>query len=316
MPLPDFFIAGAPKAGTDLLYYQLDQHPEIFMSPLKEPCFFSTEVRLDNFHPGLRERAERGDAALRRYLDAGAREKRFGGIVAALPDYEILFAGAGNHKRLGEGSVCYLWSATAASEIARALPHARILLVLMDPAERAFRQYLKSLSNGDVAHSFHQHLQLALKEVGSGRSQISPFHPFLAFGEYSSQVQRYLDHFPADQLFISLHEDSQDYAPWFAKVLHFLDVDANFAPPEVDVPSEPHVPKFPRLRHALKTSVGQRVAGCLPEMFRSRLRVRLNREQGAQRLTEEDRSVLIRYYKQDILRLQDMIGRDLSAWLC
>src|ERR1700753_1968803 len=49
--MPTFFIAGAPKAGTDLLYYQLDQHPEIYMSPLKEPNFFAEEIRPENFGP-------------------------------------------------------------------------------------------------------------------------------------------------------------------------------------------------------------------------------------------------------------------------
>jgi hypothetical protein len=47
--LPNFFVVGAPKAGTTSLYHYLDQHPEIYMSAIKEPYFFSTEFRAENF---------------------------------------------------------------------------------------------------------------------------------------------------------------------------------------------------------------------------------------------------------------------------
>src|ERR1700723_2355007 len=107
MPLPNFFIAGAPKAGTDLLYYQLAEHPEVYMSPLKEPCYFSAEIRIENFHPSLRPKAEVAARSLRQYLDAGAPEGRFGGIVSDMRDYQQLFARATSEKAIGEGSVFY-----------------------------------------------------------------------------------------------------------------------------------------------------------------------------------------------------------------
>ena len=40
MPLPDFFVIGAPKAGTTALHAALARHPQLFMSPVKEPKFF------------------------------------------------------------------------------------------------------------------------------------------------------------------------------------------------------------------------------------------------------------------------------------
>jgi hypothetical protein len=47
--LPNFFIAGAPKSGTTSLYHYLGQHPEIYMSPIKEPNYFASEIRLERF---------------------------------------------------------------------------------------------------------------------------------------------------------------------------------------------------------------------------------------------------------------------------
>jgi hypothetical protein len=34
MKVPTFFIVGAPKAGTTSLYAHLDQHPQVYLSPL------------------------------------------------------------------------------------------------------------------------------------------------------------------------------------------------------------------------------------------------------------------------------------------
>src|ERR1700676_1834785 len=130
MTLPNFFIVGAPKAGTDELYYDLDQHPEIYMSPLKEPCYFSSEIRLHNFQPSLRPQMELAAASTRQYLDEGAQRKRFGGIVSDPNDYQLLFSEARAQKAIGEASVCYLWSRTAPAAIASAIPHARIIIIL------------------------------------------------------------------------------------------------------------------------------------------------------------------------------------------
>lgn len=308
MPLPNFFIVGAPKAGTDLLYYQLDRHPEIYVSPLKEPCYFSTEIRIHNFDPSLQQQVELSAASLRRYLDAGAETKRFGGIVSELSDYQNLFARAKHEKAIGEASVCYLWSETAAPSIAEMLPHARIIIVLMDPAERAFHQYLKSLSDGTVDHSFRRHVEIAMKSIHRPGSKICPFHPFLALGEYAQQVERYLKHFPTRQLSISLYEDTQtNYSQWFTDLLSFLNVDTHFALPDVEVPSKPNLARINSLYQPSSLAVEKN-----PRSFNEKQE---DQSDAFPKLRPEDRAVLVAYYREDILRLQDLIQRDLSSWL-
>src|SRR4029078_4797978 len=42
--LPDFLIVGAPRCGTTFMYEYLDQHPQIYMSPIKEPQHFATDL--------------------------------------------------------------------------------------------------------------------------------------------------------------------------------------------------------------------------------------------------------------------------------
>jgi Sulfotransferase family len=279
--MPTFFVAGAPKAGTDLLYYQLDQHPEIYMSPLKEPNFFAKEIRPENFHPSVKAHALKMIDGTRKYLEAQSTSKRFGGIVCELSDYEKLFARVRSEIAIGEGSVSYLWSRSAPEAIARLIPNAKIAATLMDPAQRAFHQYLKSFADLDVTHSFSTHLDLAFEDRNNSSTQIGLFNPFLAFGKYADQVGRYLKHFSREQLFLSLYEDREpDYQGWFAKILEFLGVRPDFVPSPVDVHSTPRFGSRP-----------------VPQ------------------LGPEERARLVNFYRDDILRLQDRIGRNLGAWL-
>ena len=312
MTLPNFFIAGAPKAGTDELYYALDQHPQIFMSPLKEPCYFSSEIRSQAYPARLRRHAEQMESATRKYLDQGMPGKRFGGIITTLDDYQRLFEGAKDAKAIGEGSVCYLWSASAPAAIASALPHARIIIVLMDPAERAFHQYLKSLSDGTVSHSFSTHLEEAFRKS----EELNFDQHLLAFGSYFAQVRRYMEHFPAEQLHISLYEDGlADYREWFSCVLSFLEVEKDFIPQKVEVPSEPLVPRLVGISNASWFRTFRRIAGSVAPRRAKQFARRLLARSVLPTLQPQDRAILVDYYRQDVLKLQELIRRDLSMWL-
>src|SRR5687768_15406060 len=110
MRTPNFFIVGAPRCGTTSMYAYLRQHPEIYVSPHKEPHFFGSDLSP---------------------LPGAIREEEL---------YRALFAGAGDRPRAGEASVWYLSSRKAASEIRAFAPEARILILL-----RAPHQMLESL---------------------------------------------------------------------------------------------------------------------------------------------------------------------------
>ena len=120
------------------------------MSPLREPSFFSLEVRPENFEPALQQHTRQQQAATRDYIRGPMDRGGVSGIVTEWEDYIRLFAGVRDQPAIGEASVCYLWSPTAAKTIASVLPHARILIILRDPADRAFCQYLHNVSDGLV----------------------------------------------------------------------------------------------------------------------------------------------------------------------
>ena len=118
MKPPNFFIVGAPKAATTFLYAYLDQHPQVYMSPLKEPNYFASELRPENFAEEDRARVQRQMRELQAYLRGDMRETRFGGFVTSWEDYLQLFRNAADQIAVGEASPTYLWSQTA--EIGRA----------------------------------------------------------------------------------------------------------------------------------------------------------------------------------------------------
>jgi sulfotransferase family protein len=68
--LPNFLIVGAGKSGTTSLYRYLRQHPQIYMSPIKEPCYFASEIRVENLAPFYPRQT-------RRMFEDGCRDRKY-----------------------------------------------------------------------------------------------------------------------------------------------------------------------------------------------------------------------------------------------
>ncbi|HYL37194.1 MAG TPA: sulfotransferase [Bryobacteraceae bacterium] len=274
-PLPNFFIVGAPKAGTTSLYHYLDQHPQIYMSPIKEPNYFATEVRLEGFSEEFQKQVRKDVKALEKYLNGPMSRKRFGGLVTTWPDYLKLFQNVRDEEAIGEASVCYLWSESAPRNILSQLPGARIVMVLRDPAERAFSQYAQGVANGGIRDSFRAHVDKGIH--GSG-GRFNRAHPFLELGLYYAQVKRYLDLFPRERVHIAFYEEWQtDPSALITGVLGFLGVDDSFK----------------------------------PDMSRRHLAGR----KPARSMEAGDRAYLRDYYREDVRQLAALLNRDLSGWV-
>jgi Sulfotransferase family len=311
---PNFFIVGAPKAGTTSLYHYLDQHPQIYMSPIKEPCYFASEIRPENFGPELQDLVARETQALRKYLDGPMREKRFGGTVTCWEDYLRLFRGVREEKAIGEASVCYLWSKTAARNIAAQIPDARILMILRDPAERAFSQYAHLVTNGQIRMPFQEYIRSGLRSTGG---KFGIFHPFLEFGLYYEQVKRFLELFPIENIRIYFYEDYRKQpAGTLADVCRFLEVSDSFTPDLSSKYLEPQVPRSIAIGYALKKyGVWQRAKLLIPQALGPFARKLVFRRRKSLAMARKDRKCLIDYYREDIDRLSQLLNRDLSAWL-
>lgn len=309
---PNFFIVGAPKAGTTSLYHYLDQHPEIYMSPLKEPSHFSLEVRPENFEPALQQHARNDEEAVLRYLSGPLDQKRFSGIVRNYDDYLRLFAAATNQKAIGEASVCYLWSETAANAIASRLPDSRIVIILRDPADRAFSQYLHNISDGLVNGSFRTHIDASLRRT---EKRFGVLYPVLQVGLYADQVQRYLDAFPREQVGIWLYEDTKR-PEFLSEVLRFLQVDPAIVLDTSTRHLQPQLPRMTGISQTLRRrGIWTAIKNLTPTPLKPFVRNLAYRKTGSVTMPPEDRAFLIYYYEEDILKLAKLLNRDLSHWL-
>jgi hypothetical protein len=288
--LPNFFIVGAPKAGTTSLYHYLRQHPQVCMSAIKEPHFFAAEIREENID----------------------RRLRGGGIVAVWEDYLRLFAHATNEPALGEASVCYLWSPTAPGRIAERIPGAKILVILRDPAGRAFSQYLHGVGNGAIRWTFREHIRRNLNHRGA---RLCVHYPFLEFGLYSEQLGRYFARFGRN-VWVGFHEDFKE-SPLevYRDICRFLGVSQDFSPNMDRRYLEAQVPLLRAIGLLKRSGLWQAAARVTPPGLRPLIRRALMRKPGTTRMDPADRRYLVDFYREDIRKLASLLNRDLDGWL-
>jgi hypothetical protein len=300
MTLPDFLVIGAMRAGTTALYRFLMQHPQIYLSPIKEPKFFALENHpLDFRGPGDRVRMRR-DARVSR------------------DSYAALFRDAPAASAVGEASTLYLYSDTAPLAIRRLRPDVRLIAVLRHPVDRAYSAYLHMVKKGwEPLRDFRAAL---LAEDERLREHWAPdTWPYRHMGFYAAQLARYVSLFDREQVRVYLYEDlCARPVPVLQDMFRFLGVDAGFVP---DVSLRYNVSGIPRSARLqalinrpprLKTAVET----VLPERWRVRLGLAVHRWNLTRpALDEETRRDLLDGYREDVLRLEDLIRRDLSGWL-
>jgi hypothetical protein len=123
MIMPNFIMVGVARCGTTSLFHYLEQHPEIGMSKVKEPKYFSS---LDLILP------QKGVG------DGTVSSK----VVTSEIGYNKLFEGLGGFKTIGEGSSdCFYYHKTVIPRIKEKLGDVKIIICLRNPVERAFSAY-------------------------------------------------------------------------------------------------------------------------------------------------------------------------------
>lgn len=275
MTLPNFLIVGAPKAGTTTLYEHFRSHPGIFMPRLKEPRFFCHDGRGDRLKYPVQSREE----------------------------YEALFAEAGEAKAIGEATVHYLRHPQAAARIHEMLPEARIIVSLRDPVDRSYSAFQMNQRNhaANADRSF----------VEAIRSD-----PVLQ-DTYHEHLGRYFALFPRERIAVILLEDLEKRpGPTLAGLFGFLGVDPGFAPDLGKVANPGGEPRS-RLLHGLLSDRRLIAASrrLLPEAVVAPLKALRARNLEKPPLRPADRRVALDFFRDDIERTQDLIGRDLSHWM-
>jgi Sulfotransferase domain len=291
MTLPNFLVLGAMKAGTTAVFYSLRQHPEIYVSSVKEPHFFS-------------------------YL--GVERPPRSHHVTCLEDYEKLFDGAGEALAIGECSPSYISHPQAAERIRNVVPDARLVAILRDPADRAFSHYQHRLQIGREQHP--DFLKAIEDYETTGAETGMAWSTYLECGFYGRHVRRFRALFDDEQLHWILYDDLQREAgEVLRRLFGFLGVDPGFEP-RLQWYWRSGQPRSRRLFDlinqppAVLSEVARRM---LPEELRIRFKAALHNRNlvRTEPMSPEQRRHLIDVYRDDILELQDILHRDLSVWL-
>lgn len=295
--MPTFLVIGAARSGTTALYTYLKQHPDIFMSVNKETNFFAFENE--------------------QLICKGPGADYINNSTTKFNDYQLQFRGLKKETAIGEASPLYLYSKKAPKRIHQHLPDVKLIAILRNPIEQAFshflyakRQMLEPLEN----------FEEALRSEQERKAQDwQPLFQYSQFPKYHEQLQRYFEVFPNKQIKVFTYED---YKSSPQKVMNdiyeFIGVDRSFICDYSYKPNAGGVPKNQLLQDiVMKPYLATRIVGhFIPERLKRRVRDAISdRNLEKPMLSTEAKAHLKIVLSDDILRLQDLLKRDLSSWL-
>lgn len=294
MTFPNFLIIGANKGGTSSFYKYLDQHPEIFMSEIKEPMFF-----LFNEMKGEEKKAE---------VSSEEPEWQNWKPISSVEEYRKMFVTPPGIKAAGEASTAYLANPVCAERIARYNPDMKIIAILRNPVSRAFSNYQMYVRLGHEHDSFRKAVK---DELAGKRKNLPQGRHYVELGYYGKSLSEYYKVFDAKNIRVYLIDDLKNQSAWmFRDAFEFLGVDPSFIP---DVREKFNVNEnvllntfftknFRRIDNRLS------VSSVLPSQWKHAFR-------GEPIMDDEIKSKLKALYREDILKTQQLTGRNLDKWL-
>lgn len=309
MTVPNFLVIGAARSGTTALYNYLKQHPQIFMCPIKEAGFFAFEQDLlDSGAPDyeLAKRLTRQAATMARITD--------------LATYRALFERVSDEIAVGEVSPAYLSVPRACERIKYYIPDAKLIAILRDPTERAYSAYVDCVANWGWRLDEFARVPQALRQEPGWLSNPRRYW-YVWVGFYSIHLARYFEHFARSQVQVYLYDDFKARpAELIQDMYRFLVVNSEFTPAMSLRHAITGIPKNKTLHWVLRNltlprPITVRLKSFVPAALRQRINKLKNDNLIKPHLSPEVRQEWLQVYREDILQLQDLIGRDLSAWL-
>jgi hypothetical protein len=204
---PDFLVIGAQKSGTTSLYAYLSQHPEVIAARTKEIQFFS-------------EHYARGSAWYRQHFP----------VLVTREPARLLGAGK---LQTGEATPYYLFHPHTPRRVRAGLPGVKLIALLRNPIDRAYSHHRYHSKLGDESLDFEaaiaaepERLEGELERMRTDEHYVSDPHrnfSYLARGLYAEQIERWLEHFPREQLLVLQSERFfADPAEGYRHVVRFL----------------------------------------------------------------------------------------------
>ena len=303
MKKPNFFIVGQMKSGTTALHNFLGQHPQVFMSRVKEPHFFCSDFHLES------------DQHHRKHLFFDFREES---------SYLQLFAKAKVEKAVGESTANYLYSSVAAEKIHNFNPGAKIIILLREPAEFLYSlhsHYVKFTEENEPDFSTALALETERKQgkYTSPRIMSPSFLYYSQRVQYYQQVKRYYDQFSSEQIKVVIYEDyKSENDRIYQEILEFLGVETNFTPEYATVNLNKEV-KFKAINNLVNNPLIKNISKNLlsqefNEFVRDNIVEKLLWHQSPKAtMPEEIKTQLRKQYQTQVVQISELLGIDLVA---
>ena len=294
---PTFLIIGAARSGTTALYDLMRQHPQVFMSAIKEPNYFAFEGEpLDWRGPG---------------------NDFVNNSISHWEGYCALFTSAPGDAACGEASPLYLWAPEAPRRIRDRLPDVRMIAVLRNPIEQAFSHYLYARAQMiEPLDSFEAALKAEPERL---RDHWQPLFQYSSFPRYGEQLERFYSAFPTDQIQIFLYEDYRsDPADMLRRIFEFVGVDPDFQPDFTHETNMGGQPRHKWLQELVMrpNPLAAFASHVVPLEARRAIRDMVSRRNLSRDvMTPAERALLIVRLRDDIERLQDILKKDLFGWM-
>ncbi len=292
--LPTFIICGAGKSGTTALWAYLKEHPEVCMTRMKEPIFFTRML-------GTRE-----GGTIEAPVYTGHYEK---GIAW----YESLFEHCGCQKVRGEASTAYFYAEDAADLIREILPNVKLIFLLRNPVDRLYSHYWQERKTGWRLPEFTELMN----------RNASEFQRYYHGSSYKQHLEHFHKRFPQEQILILLYDDLKHKPEHLLRqVYQFIGVRTDILPENLGaLYNESTIPRSPKLQRILSLTTRTGLGDKIPKLIRthvSKLRRRLTKLNQVSikyfPLEDNIRQELISRLEKDILYVEDLLERPLESW--
>ena len=294
--MPNFFIIGAPKCGTTSMAAWLAEHPNIYMSPIKEPFYFSKDI---------------------------GNHWRYG-----WDEYLRLFYGADHrNKAIGEASTFYLISKIAIPTIEKKIPGARYIVMLRNPVEMVYSLYKQQVRvfNENI-ESFSKAWELVPERQKGRRIPSTCKDPKLldypAWCRLGEQLERLYALVPRERVQVVVLDDvKQNPRQEYLKVLDFLGV-IDDGRQEFPVHNQARDWRYPQVGRAIRVlgkAVGwsKHVKGLFPRRslgIVGGLQALNTKQKPRPPLPPDLSSEIFAFFDEDLVKLENILGRKFSQW--
>lgn len=241
--------------------------------------------------------------------------------VTTLEEYKQHFEDGRNKKIIGEASPMYLYTPGTAERIKAVIPNVKMLAILRNPVDRAFSAYLHAIRDWkEPATSFKMALEKEEERVNAGWGIL--WH-YTRAGFYYEQLSRFYQVFDPRQIKVVLYDDLVKAASVLMRsIFEYLEIDSTFISDTALQPNVSGFPKSPKFhqfmyRLFMQDNLIKRISRViLPKELRQKVMVDMRLMNLEKRSMPEDiREELKTLFHEDIMRLEKLIGRDLSFWV-